>query len=43
MMIEGIKALDDHEETKVIVVIAKSSAPKVQEKVLEVIKNAKSQ
>jgi FdrA protein len=41
MTIEGIKALEDDGETKVIVVIAKSSTPKVQEKVLSVIKKCK--
>lgn len=41
MMIEGIKALEDDEQTKVIVVIAKSPNPRVQCKVLEVIRNCK--
>ncbi len=41
MMIEGIKSLNDDEETKVIVVIAKTPDQKVQEKVLEVIKKCK--
>lgn len=41
MTIEGIKVLDDDKETKVIVVIAKSPTPKIQEKMLELIKNCK--
>jgi len=41
MAIEGIKALDKDEETKVIVVISKPPAPSVAKKVLDVIKESK--
>jgi FdrA protein len=39
MMLDGIQALEDDEETKVIVVISKPPAPSVEEKVLAKIKN----
>ncbi len=41
MTIEGIKALNKDEETKVIVVISKPPAPSVAKKVLDVIKESK--
>ncbi|MBT2699898.1 acyl-CoA synthetase FdrA [Bacillus sp. ISL-40] len=41
MMLDGIKALEDDEATKVIVLISKPPAPSVEEKVLDQIKRCK--
>lgn len=41
MMLDGIKALEDDEATKVIVLISKPPAPSVEEKVLAQIKRCK--
>ncbi|MGG4498063.1 acyl-CoA synthetase FdrA [Brevibacillus reuszeri] len=41
MMLDGMKALDEDEATKVIVLISKPPAPSVEEKVLAQIKNCK--
>ncbi|MGG4444097.1 acyl-CoA synthetase FdrA [Brevibacillus fortis] len=41
MMLDGIKALEEDEATKVIVLISKPPAPSVQEKVLAQVKNSK--
>ncbi len=41
MMLDGIKALDEDDETKVIVLISKPPAPSVEEKVLAQVKQCK--
>ncbi|WP_423801984.1 acyl-CoA synthetase FdrA [Neobacillus sp. SAB-20_R2A] len=41
MMLDGIQALEDDEETKVIVLVSKPPAPSVEEKVLAKIKTCK--
>jgi FdrA protein len=41
MMLDGIKALDEDEATKVIVLVSKPPAPSVEEKILDQIKQCK--
>lgn len=41
MMLDGLRALDEDEATKVIVLISKPPAPSVQEKVLDQVKKCK--